>query len=105
MVVDLVKNLINTVKQLIVKHNYVYNIFIIEEEYKLLLTNDTTKKKHLLSIILYLLMDLHINNFANRSWLIPSHQAAILKRSSLYNTTRTDKQNISLSDHKGLLQN
>ena len=76
------------------KKNIFYNIADIEQELHFLLTNDLTKKKYMISLILYLLMDLHINKFDNQTWIISSHQAAILKRSSLFNISRTDKQNI-----------
>lgn len=101
-ILDLLKYIIKLIKQLINKYNLIYNIFDIENELNSFISKDTTKKKHIISLIIFLLTDLHINKFADRNWLISSHKSAILKRNSLLNISRTEKQNISLSVHKGL---
>ena len=104
-ILHILQAIISNIKLIMHKKNIFYNIADIEQELHFLLTNDLTKKKYMISLILYLLMDLHINKFDNQTWIISSHQAAILKRSSLFNISRTDKQNISLSIHKGLSLN
>jgi hypothetical protein len=101
-IVTTLKFIINSVKKIIEQENIIYNIVEVETEFEILLSNENTKKKHIMSLIIYLLLDLQINKIANRTWLISAHQAAILKRNSLLNISRTDKQNTSLSIHKGL---
>ncbi len=101
-IVNIYKSIIDNVKSLMNKYNLTFNIQDYENELNIFINDNTFKKKYVISLIAYLLLDLHLIKFADRHWFIYSHQSAILKRSSLFNISRTDKQNISLSIHKGL---
>ena len=72
-ILHILQAIISNIKLIMHKKNIFYNIADIEQELHFLLTNDLTKKKYMISLILYLLMDLHINKFDNQTWIISSH--------------------------------
>ena len=59
-ILHILQAIISNIKLIMHKKNIFYNIADIEQELHFLLTNDLTKKKYIISLILYLLMDLYI---------------------------------------------
>ena len=99
--INILKLLINNVIDL--NTDFYYDIKPIQNIMENYIKSNNTKKSNYISLILFLLYDLNESNFANRRWLISSYEASILKKNSLLEVTRSDKKNISLSIHKGLL--
>tara|TARA_Y100000389_G_C17463984_1_gene523991 strand:- start:133 stop:3609 length:3477 start_codon:yes stop_codon:yes gene_type:complete len=99
--IDIIKLLITNITELNI--NSSYDIQSIEDILNTYINSSNIKKSNYISLILFILYDLDRNNFGNRRWLISSYEASILKKNSLLDINRSDKENISLSIHKGLL--
>lgn len=99
--IEIVKILINNINEL--NENYSYNIEPIQTIFNNYIKSSHIKKSNYISLILFVLYDLDKTNFGNRRWLISSYEASILKKNTLLEVSRTEKENISLSIHKGLL--